>query len=164
MANMFLFLHQECRHDSFFPVSSLILPSSVSPLPTKWPHPCAKRTPAAGRVCLHQAGALSSLVMPRSPDALSTCATCYSSVVSPHSQRSCCLEMERLRLPKNNVTKRTFRYFFTNPSVIVGTTMRTCQDDEPGGSLRSHSFCPFLKWTKGPFKKNEDPWFLRWEL
>lgn len=63
--------------------------------------------------------------------------------------------MERICLPKNNVTKRTFRYFLTNPSVTVATMMRTCQNDEAGGSLKSHLG------TKVPFKKNEDVIFFR---
>jgi len=42
------------------------------------------------------------------------------------------------------------RYFLTNPSVTGATVNRTCQDDELGGSLKSHLG------TKFPFKKNED--------
>lgn len=121
--------------------SPLLLQSSVLPLPTKWPHTCAERTPAAGRVCLLQVGLLSSLVMPRGPDSLDglvdTCdvlqlcglPTCTKKLLSANV---------RLCLPKNNVTKITFRCFLTNSSVTVTTMMRTHQDDESGGSLTGH--------------------------
>lgn len=82
--------------------------------------------------------------------ASSTCAVCYGSAVSQHPQPGCCLELERLGLPENSVTKKPFRYFLTNPSVTGATVNRTCQDDELGGSLKSHLG------TKFPFKKNED--------
>ena len=80
--------------------------------------------------------------------ASSTWALCYSSVVSQHPQPGCCLELERLGLPENSVTKKPFRYFLTNPSVTEATMKRTCRDDEHGGSLKSHLG------TKFPFKKN----------
>lgn len=63
---MFPFSTRNADRDNF---PSLLYSSPAPPIPhPTWPHPCAERTAAAGRVCLHQVGALPSLVMPRSPD------------------------------------------------------------------------------------------------
>ena len=148
VANVFLFFHQEYRCEASspsLPSSSLLAPSSPS-LPNDLIPAQKGHQLQGGSACSkwdHYHEECQEAQM-----ASSTWALCYSSAASQHPQPGCCLELERLGLPENSVTKKPFRYFLTNPSVTGATMKRTCRDDEHGGSLKSHLG------TKFPFKKN----------
>lgn len=60
--------HKGCRHDSFFPFSSLILLSSAFSLPHQMTSSLHRKDTSCREGLPPLSGSLSSLVMPRSPD------------------------------------------------------------------------------------------------
>lgn len=150
VVNMFPFSTRNADRDNF-PSLLSSSPAPPTPQPT-WPHPCAERTAAAGRVCLHQVGALPSLGMPRSPDGPADMCNVLQLCGLPTLNGAAVCNCKGFAFLKLMLQKNT--------QIFLNKSISHCLGNEKPKTLVTQPYKAYRDLISST-TKNENPWLFR---